>query len=146
MISIALTSEKEMFYRNESDFPDKELMIILHFADPHNFLQRQGEIVIKNRDKGDPYGEHVQKEENDWPKITIYKEKDDTAIHLVLYLTHEFRHMWQNGFCSFLYDVSDKRIAEMAERMMEEDAHAYDLAIMRVMARESMELENTAWL
>jgi hypothetical protein len=121
-----------MSYRNETDFPDEELMVILHFTDPDDFLSRPGEIVIKNRTKDDPYGTYVRIGGNGLPTITIYKEKDDTDYHLVLYLAHEFRHTWQWDFCSFLYDVRNSRIAKMAEQIQENDAHAYDLAMLRI--------------
>jgi hypothetical protein len=38
-----------MIYRNDTDFPDGRLMQILHYVDPADFLESDGEIFIKKK-------------------------------------------------------------------------------------------------
>jgi hypothetical protein len=111
-------------------------MVILHFVDPDSLIQHRGEIIIKNKsenkDKDEPLGDYVHKGENGLPTITIFKEKNAIDIELILSLAHEFRHMWQHNFCSFLWDAKNAKIAKRAKEMEEEDAHGYDLEMMKI--------------
>ena len=127
-----------MIFRNYTDVPFDKPMEIAEFCDPDKFMNQTGIIVVKYKTKYDPfYGTFVKKAKNGFPQITLWIKRGDIDLSLVCYLAHEFRHMWQWDFCSFLWDSEKRRIAKGAKEMQEKDAHGYTIAMMKIHYKEN---------
>lgn len=124
---------REMICRNKTDFSDRELDLILHFVDPTNLLEEDGDIIITNQDGGErsglfiPWGGKNYSGKGGTGKIVVFRLQDDLVEYLVDTLAHEFRHMWQWYHDWDLFN--NKEASEM-------DARVYAELMLRLWIRD----------
>jgi hypothetical protein len=89
-----------MIYVNDTDFPDERLMQILHFVDPANFLELDGEIIIKKktgwRNGTFEFGGNLR-----FPKITVRVSQEPNSFPC-------FRRYYRKANVRLYWDKYDK--------------------------------------